>query len=237
MPGKPLLDLAGRPLVAWVWEIARDSGAGEVWVATDDERIRDAAVTFGAQVCMTSPDHTTGTDRIHEVAVTREWSDDTIVVNLQGDEPMVPPEMVSTVVGALIGDSGAGLATVATPVTSLQDALNPNIVKVVCDVAGRALYFSRAPIPFHRDGAEGSIATQRLHDGLLRHIGLYAYRVGALRALATLPVSPIESVEKLEQLRALWNGMPIAISVVEQAPPAGIDTPDDLARIRGMLGA
>ena len=228
LPGKMLLDLAGRPLLAWVWQVAEESGADEVVVATDDARIRAAAERFGARVCMTRADHPSGTDRVHEVAETLGWPDDAIVVNLQGDEPLLPPELVEQVAAALRADPDAGVATLATAVSSLADARNPNVVKVVCDAGGRALYFSRAPIPFHRDGGGP--------DGLLRHIGLYAYRVSALRRLAGLAPAPMEAIEKLEQLRALWHGIPIAVARAHGCPPGGVDTAEDLERVRELLG-
>jgi 3-deoxy-manno-octulosonate cytidylyltransferase (CMP-KDO synthetase) len=221
LPGKPLLDLAGRPLLAWVLDVARESGADEVVVATDDERIRKAASRFGADVAMTAADHPSGTDRVLEVAKSRGWADEDIIVNLQGDEPLVPPELVSLV---------------AVPLGSLADALNPNVVKVVTDALGRAMYFSRAPIPFTRDGGAESVTTQRRHDGMLRHIGIYAYRVAALRRIGALPQAPYEEIECLEQLRPLWNGIPIAVAITGVTPPAGVDTAADLERVRALMG-
>ncbi len=237
LPGKPLLDLAGRPLLAWVWDIARESGATQVVIATDDLRIRDAAQGFGAEVCMTSADHPSGTDRIHEVASALAWGDDELVVNLQGDEPLVPPELVVQVVTAFGTNPHVGMSTVATPIQSLDDALNPNVVKVVCDASMRAMYFSRAPIPFMRDGAQHGLESQIRYDGMLRHVGIYGYRVGTLRRLTELPVSPYEDVEKLEQLRALWHGIPIAVAIAGILPPAGVDTAEDLERVRALLEA
>lgn len=218
LPGKPLADLAGRPLLAWVWDIARESGADEVIVATDDERIRAAAENIGAEVMMTAAEHPTGTDRVHEVAMARGWADDVIVVNLQGDEPFVPPGLVQQVAKALHADADAGIATLATLVADLAEAMNPNAVKLVVDRNGRALYFSRAPIPFCREGAEAAVGSQRRHDGMLRHIGLYAYRVGTLAKLAALEASPLEELEHLEQLRALWHGIGITVDFAESRP-------------------
>lgn len=231
LPGKPLLDLAGRPLLAWVWQIATESGADEVVIATDDERIGKAAGKFGARVMMTRADHPSGSDRIDEVAQTLGWPDDAIVVNLQGDEPLLPPQLVVQVATALGADPDAGIATLATPVTSHAEAQDPNVVKVVCDGAGRALYFSRAPIPFNRDDAGDH------YGGMLRHIGLYAYRVAALRRLAALDPAPPERAERLEQLRALWYGIPIAVARATDAPAQGVDTREDLERVRELLGA
>lgn len=237
LPGKPLLDLAGRPLLAWVWDIARESGAEQVVIATDDDRIREAANRFGAEVCMTSADHPSGTDRIHEVAHSLGWSGDELIVNLQGDEPLVPPELVVQVASVLAADPSFGMSTVATPIVSLDDALNPNVVKVVCDEGMRAMYFSRAPIPFMRDGAQAGVESQIRHDGMLRHIGIYGYRVETLRRITMLPVSPYEDIEKLEQLRALWHGIPIAVAIAGILPPAGVDTAEDLERVRALIGA
>lgn len=235
LPGKPLADLAGRPLLAWVWDIARESGADEVIVATDDARIREAAEGIGATVMMTAAEHRTGTDRVHEVATARGWADDVIVVNLQGDEPFVPTILVQQVAKALHADPEAGIATLATLVTDLAEAMNPNAVKLVVDRNGRALYFSRAPIPFCRAGADTGVGSQRRHDGMLRHIGLYAYRVGTLAKLAALDPSPLEELESLEQLRALWHGIGITVDFAAERPRQGVDTPEDLERVRGFV--
>lgn len=235
LPGKPLADLAGRPLLGWVWDIARESGADEVLVATDDERIRDAATSLGASVVMTATEHKTGTDRVHEVAAARGWAEDVIVVNLQGDEPFVPPGMVQRVAAALRADADAGIATLATLIGDLGEAMDPNVVKLVVDRNGRALYFSRAPIPFCREGAESGVGSQRRHDGMLRHIGLYAYRVGTLAKLAAMEASPLEELERLEQLRALWHGIGITVDFADERPPQGVDTPEDLERVRSFV--
>ncbi len=228
LPGKMLLELAGRPLLAWVWQVAQESGADEVIVATDDDRIRRSAERFGARVSMTRADHASGTDRVCEVAEALGWPDDAVVVNLQGDEPLIPPELVEQVAMTLLADPEAGIATLATPVSSLAEARNPNVVKVVRDASERALYFSRAPIPFYRDGGGP--------EGMLRHIGLYAYRVKALKRLAALPTAPLEDAEKLEQLRALFNGIPIAVARASCTAPGGVDTAEDLARVRELVG-
>jgi 3-deoxy-manno-octulosonate cytidylyltransferase (CMP-KDO synthetase) len=218
-----------------VWQVASESGAAEVLIATDDQRIRDVAERFGAKVIMTGAGHPSGTDRVHEAVMAAGWPDQAIVVNLQGDEPLVPPELVAQVASTLASDPVAGIATLATPVTSLSAALDPNVVKVVSDADGRALYFSRAPLPFHRDGASAGIASQRRHDGMLRHVGLYAYRVAVLKRLAGLPPSPVEEAESLEQLRALWHGIPIAVARAAATPQPGVDTPADLERVRKLL--
>lgn len=237
LPGKPLADLGGRPMVQRVHERVVASGAAEVIVATDDERVRDAALAFGAEVQMTSPEHPSGTDRLAEVALQRGWRDADVVVNVQGDEPLLPPALVRQCAALLAADAGADLATLATPVLSLEEFLDPAAVKVVRRADGRALYFSRAPIPWHRDAAPAGLASQREHAGALRHLGLYAYRVGALRRLAAAPPSPLEQAEKLEQLRALELGMGIVVGIALERPGPGVDTPADLARVRRLLGA
>ncbi|NMG48407.1 3-deoxy-manno-octulosonate cytidylyltransferase [Azoarcus communis] len=237
LPGKPLADIGGKPMVVRVMERALASGAGEVWVATDHEAVRDAVLAAGGKVLMTRPDHPTGTDRLAEVALTLGWSDDDIVVNVQGDEPLIDPALVTAVADALAADDGAAIATAAHPILDVAEVFNPNVVKVVCDARQRAMYFSRAPIPWARD----AWATQR--DALpvdlpvLRHVGLYAYRVGFLKSYSALAPAPIEHWEALEQLRALWHGYPISVIRLEGAPAAGVDTPEDLARVRAIFAA
>lgn len=237
LPGKPLADIGGKPMVVRVMERALASGAGEVWVATDHEAVRDAVLAAGGKVLMTRPDHPTGTDRLAEVALTLGWSDDDIVVNVQGDEPLIDPALVTAVADALAADDGAAIATAAHPILDVAEVFNPNVVKVVCDARQRAMYFSRAPVPWARD----AWATQR--DALpvdlpvLRHVGLYAYRVGFLKSYSALAPAPIEHWEALEQLRALWHGYPISVIRLEGAPAAGVDTPEDLARVRAIFAA
>ena len=232
LPGKPLLKIAERPLIQWVWQRARDSGAASVILATDDARVRDAAQHFGADVIMTSPVHTSGTDRIAEVVGSLNWAAEDIVVNVQGDEPMMPSEVIARVAEGL-AKSGSDMATAAAPIESLQEFLDPNSVKVVCALDGRALYFSRAPIPWPRDHqADGQPSS---YAGALRHIGIYAYRVRSLLQFAEWPPTQLESAEKLEQLRALEHGMRIHVVTVNEAPPAGVDTPADLERVRALL--
>ncbi|MGB8328028.1 MAG: 3-deoxy-manno-octulosonate cytidylyltransferase [Steroidobacteraceae bacterium] len=233
-PGKPLADINGRPLLAWVHAQALRSRALEVIVATDDARIEEVARAIGAVVVMTRASHASGTDRIAEVAAARSWRDDEIVVNLQGDEPLMPPALMDEVATALANHAAAAIATAAAPIGGVEEFLDPNVVKVVIDRAGRALYFSRAPIPWHRDGGR-DLASQREFAGALRHIGLYAYRVGALRRLAGLPPGMLEQVEKLEQLRALENGLEIHVVETRQAPAADVNTPADLARVAQAL--
>jgi len=233
LPGKPLLIIGDRPLLHWVWQRARDSGAASVIVATDDERIRAAAQRFGAEALMTSSQHTSGTDRIAEVVRSRGFAAEDIVVNLQGDEPMMPSDVIAQVAGALAGSARIDIATAAAPVESLPEYLDPNCVKVVCARDGRALYFSRAPLPWPRDHASGGQPDR--YDGALRHIGLYAYRVRSLLEFAAWPPTPLETVEKLEQLRALEHGMHIHVVTLDETPPAGVDTPQDLERVRALL--
>lgn len=236
LPAKPLADIAGRPMVVRVMERAVASGAQEVWVATDHEGVAEAVRAAGGKVVMTRPDHPTGTDRLGEVVNVLGWGDDEIVVNVQGDEPLIDPAVVAGVAQSLQADPQASIATAAHAIDSVEEFLNPAVVKVVCDQRGRAMYFSRAPIPFPRDAAATGLlaAATALPAGLvpLRHVGLYAYRAGFLRVYSTLAASPFEGVEMLEQLRALWHGYQIRVEVLLEAPPAGVDTPEDLERVR-----
>jgi 3-deoxy-manno-octulosonate cytidylyltransferase (CMP-KDO synthetase) len=236
LPGKPLVDIAGKPMIAHVHARAVESGATEVIVATDDERIAAACASFAADVQMTSPQHASGTDRLAEVALRRGWQDDDVIVNVQGDEPLLPPVLVRQAAGLLAAQPQAAIGTLATPIESLAEFLDPNVVKVVVRDDGLALYFSRAPIPWQRDGAPGGLATQTAFAGALRHIGLYAYRAGALRRLAATPPSSLELAEKLEQLRALQAGLAIAVGRAAERPGPGVDTPEDLERVRRLLG-
>jgi len=235
LPGKPLADLGGRPMIRHVHERASAAGAAEVIVATDDERVAHACEAFGAEVQMTSPSHPSGTDRLAEVAVRRGWRDEEVVVNVQGDEPLLPPALVRQAAALLGADRGADIATLGTPIQSLGEFLDPAVVKVVRRADGRALYFSRAPIPWHRDGAPEGLASQREFGGAWRHVGLYAYRVGALRRLAAASPAPLELAEKLEQLRALHLGMSIVVGEALEPPRPGVDTPEDLERVRRAL--
>jgi len=236
LPGKPLIRIAGRPLIQWVYERARRSGAAEVLVATDDERIAEAARGFGAEVVMTSILHASGTDRIAEVAARRGWGDDEVVVNLQGDEPLMPESLIDQAAGLLAAHAGAGIGTLAARIATLGAYLDPNVVKVVTGAAQRALYFSRAPIPWNRDTAPAGLASQRGFGHARRHIGIYAYRTGALRRLAALPPSPLEQLEKLEQLRALENGFDMRVADAAEMPGPDVNTPEDVARVEALLG-
>jgi 3-deoxy-manno-octulosonate cytidylyltransferase (CMP-KDO synthetase) len=240
-PGKLLADLGGRPLLQWVYERATRSGAREIIIATDDVRIERVARAFGATVVMTAPSHASGTDRIAEVAVQRGWLDADVVVNVQGDEPLLPPTLIDQVAAALDEHGPAAIATLAAPILSLAEFLDPNNVKLVADTSGRALYFRRAPMPGHRAGvgagAAGAPARPQQFAGALRHIGLYAYRVGALRRLAGIAPSALERAEKLEQLRALEHGLEIRIRHALELPGPDVNTAEDLLRVARQLGA
>jgi 3-deoxy-manno-octulosonate cytidylyltransferase (CMP-KDO synthetase) len=234
LPAKPLLDISGRPMIQWVIAASKRTRADEVLVATDDERVALAAKECAV---MTRSDHASGTDRIAEVAASKGWSDATIVVNVQGDEPQLPPEIIDQVASLLEQQPDADIATLCTPISTLEEFLDPNAVKVVSDSNGAALYFSRAPIPWNRDGAPRGLTSQSSFTGAYRHLGIYAYRVAALREMSQTPPSDLERTEKLEQLRALQMGMRVAVAVATIAPPAGIDTPEDLERVRATLTA
>jgi 3-deoxy-manno-octulosonate cytidylyltransferase (CMP-KDO synthetase) len=235
LPGKALLAIAGKPMIQWVHERARASRAAEVLIATDDARIADAARGFGARVEMTSPAHQSGTDRIAEVARAQRWNESDIVVNVQGDEPLMPHALIDQVGELLAANVDAGMATLAAPLSRTEDLLDPNIVKVVVDVGGRALYFSRAPIPWNRDSAPAGLASQKSFSGSRRHIGIYAYRVRALLRLAALAPTPLEQTEKLEQLRALENGIEIRVADAIQKPGPDVNTREDLERAAAEL--
>ena len=232
LPAKPLLDLGGKPMVARTAERAMQSGAEEVWVATDHPDVMAAAALHGLSVMLTRTDHPSGTDRLAEVIEQRGWDDDTIVVNVQGDEPLIDPALIARTARQL-AESGANIATVAHPISKAVDHFNPNIVKVVCKADGDALYFSRAPIPYARDhfAREGK---ESLPAGIpaFRHVGLYAYRARFLRAYARLAPSPLEAFEALEQLRALFHGFRISVLISDHLPMPGVDTPEDAARMQ-----
>ena len=233
LPGKPLLLIGGRPLIQFVWQQAKASGARSVVIATDDERIATAARSFGAECMVTAAHHESGTDRIAEVARARAMPPEDIVVNLQGDEPLMPPEVIRQVAQALESSPDAGMATALAPVHSLSEFLDPNCVKALRAYDGRALYFSRAPVPWPRDSTEDDLPAS--YAGAWRHIGIYAYRVSSLLQFAAWPPSTLEITEKLEQLRALERGMQIQTVLLQQTPPGGVDTPQDLARVREAL--
>ncbi|UCC13573.1 MAG: 3-deoxy-manno-octulosonate cytidylyltransferase [Gammaproteobacteria bacterium] len=235
LPGKPLLDIAGAPMIRHVWQRATASGAQEVLIATDDERVLSACEGFGATAIMTSSAHASGTDRIAEVAALAEWGEDELVVNVQGDEPLIPSENIRQVADLLHHRPDAEMATLCTGIRSLDEYLDTNVVKVVRAEDGGALYFSRAPIPWHRDTAPSGIASQSRYRDSLRHIGIYAYRVGALMRLSDSPQCPLEVAEALEQLRALWLGYSILADVAVEEPGPGVDTPEGLEHVRSLM--
>ncbi|MDR0934096.1 MAG: 3-deoxy-manno-octulosonate cytidylyltransferase [Burkholderiaceae bacterium] len=230
LPNKPLADIDGKPMVVRTAEQARLSGAADVIVATDATAIMDACARHGVRAMMTQASHPSGTDRIAEVARNTGWPDKAIVVNVQGDEPLIDPALVAATAAKVSGD--VPMATAAHPLHELDDVFNPNIVKVVFDREGRALYFSRAPIPWHRDSFQEGARYLPAGYAAYRHIGLYAFRNDFLQRYAELPVSPLEQFEALEQLRVLWHGYAIAVHVSESAPAAGVDTPADLELVR-----
>jgi 3-deoxy-manno-octulosonate cytidylyltransferase (CMP-KDO synthetase) len=232
LPGKPLLDIAGKSMIERVHDCARASGADHVVIATDDERIAEAVRTFGGQVCMTRPDHPSGTDRLAEAVERLDLDDDEIVVNLQGDEPLMPPGLIRAVAELLAVRPAAGMATACHAIAGREDFLNPNVVKVVTDHEGYALFFSRAPIPWPREVMAGKSSAP---IKAFRHIGLYAYRAGFVARYAAWPTCPLETTESLEQLRVLWNGEKIAVVEADEAPLAGVDTPEDLERVRNYF--
>ncbi len=235
LPDKPLLDVAGKPLIVRVLERVRDCGAAQVIVATDDAAIAEVVRAHGGGALMTRPDHASGTDRLAEVAEQLGWPDETILVNVQGDEPLIPPALVAQLAQALDENKALAIATAAAPVTSSEEWFDPNAVKVVCNAAGEALYFSRAPIPWARDALAANDRPAVPPVAVWRHIGIYAYRVRFLRRFVSWPVAPIEAAEALEQLRALWHGERIRVLTLDKAPPAGVDTPEDLARVRAWF--
>src|SRR5512143_1931689 len=234
LPGKPLADIGGKPMVVRVAERARASGASRVVVATDDERIRAAVVAHGLEACLTRADHPTGTDRLAEAASQLGLADDAIVVNVQGDEPLLSPALIREVAELLHAHPDAAIATACHAIADAAEAFNPNVVKVVLDAKGYALYFSRATIPWAREAFAASREAVPPGLPLHRHYGLYAYRVGFLRAYPALPPAPIERFEVLEQLRALWHGHRIVVAVTKGTPAPGVDTEDDLARVRAI---
>ncbi len=234
LPGKPLSELEGQSMIRRVYQRACDSAAQRVVVATDDERVAGEVRSFGGEVCMTSADHESGTDRIEEVAAQLQLDDEQIVVNVQGDEPLIPPLVIDQVAHNLAARAAADIATLATPITEGEQFTDPNAVKVVCDRQGYALYFSRAPIPWPRDEVAAE-ADALPAAGALRHLGIYAYRVSFLRRFITWPVTPLEATEKLEQLRALEHGVKIHVDEAREIPPPGVDTPQDLEKVRDLL--
>ena len=248
LPDKPLADIHGKPMIVRVAERAKLSSASRVVVAADDSRILDAVRAHGFEAVLTRPDHASGTERLAEAADILALADDEIVVNVQGDEPLIDPVLIDAVAEKLAADAGLVMSTAAHPIESAADFFNPNAVKVVLDRTGRALYFSRAPIPWARDEFARPNIDQPARDefaqdqsalpanlGALRHIGIYGYRAGFLRAYSQLAASPIEGIEALEQLRVLWHGHSIGVFVAAHAPAAGVDTQEDLERVRAVF--
>ena len=237
LPGKPLLPIAGKPMIQHVWEQARKSGAERVVIATDDASIVEACQVFGAEVLLTRDDHESGTDRLAEVAAALGLPADAIVVNVQGDEPLIPPSIIDQVAANLAAHPEAGIATLGEPIEDVAALFNPNVVKVVTDCNGLALTFSRAPLPWARDALAQN--REQLPEGVpyRRHIGMYAYRAGFLQDFVGWGPCWLEKTEALEQLRALWHGVRIHVADALEAPPVGVDTPEDLERVRRLLEA
>lgn len=232
LPGKPLVDINGKPMVVHVLERARESGADRIIVATDNEEVMRVVQAAGGEVCMTRVDHQSGTERLAEVVEKCGFSDDTVIVNVQGDEPMIPPAIIRQVAENL-SIRNVGMATLAVPIHSAEEAFNPNAVKVVMDAEGYALYFSRATIPWDRD--RFALSRETIGNTFLRHIGIYGYRAGFIRRYVSWQTSPLEQIEMLEQLRVLWYGEKIHVAVASVVPGTGVDTPDDLERVRQAL--
>lgn len=233
LPGKVLADIQGKPMIQWVVEKAKQSGAAKVIVATDNDQVEEAVKGFGGEVCKTRADHQSGTERLAEVMETYAFNDDQVIVNVQGDEPFIPPENIKQVAENLAGQSSARMATLAMKITSVEEAFNPNAVKVLCDKDGYALYFSRATIPYDRDRFLNQSQVEALGDYYLRHIGIYAYRAGFIKDYVSWPASQLEQIESLEQLRVLWQGEKIHVEAAnKRLPVEGVDTPEDLEKAR-----
>lgn len=236
LPDKPLADIGGLPMVVRVAQRALQSEASQVVVAADDERIVAACAAHGVQALLTRQDHLSGSDRLAEACQLLGLPDDAVVVNVQGDEPLMPPALINEVAHVLSERPDASMSTAAHAIGSVEEFTNPNVVKVVMDARQMALYFSRAPIPWWREGQADSGFKALPSPAPLRHIGIYAYRAGFLALFPTLPPAPIETTESLEQLRALWHGHRIAVHVTPEAPGPGVDTPQDLALVRSLIG-
>ncbi|MGL9735464.1 MAG: 3-deoxy-manno-octulosonate cytidylyltransferase [Symbiopectobacterium sp.] len=234
LPGKPLVDINGKPMVVHVMERALKSGASRVIVATDHPDVQRVVELAGGEVCLTSPDHHSGTERLAEVIERCQFPDDEIIVNVQGDEPLIPPVIIRQVADNM-AVCQAGMATLAVPITTAEEAFNHNAVKVVMDAQGYALYFSRATIPWDRERFAQNQNKETIGDHFLRHIGIYAYRAGFIRRYVTWQPSSLEQVELLEQLRVLWYGEKIHVAVVQAVPSVGVDTPEDLQRVRAAM--
>ncbi len=235
LPGKPLLNLNGKPMIEHVYQCALQAGAEQVVIATDDERIVDAAKKFSADVCLTSADHQSGTDRLAEVCQQYQWHDNKIVVNLQGDEPLTPADILQQVAHNLDKHPEAGMATLSTPITQNEDIFDANIVKVISNHNNMAMYFSRANIPFYRD--DNDALTDEQVSVYQRHLGIYAYRVSFLKNYSQLAECKLENIEKLEQLRALYHGIAIHVEQAKSLPGPGVDTPEDVQKVCQLLEA
>lgn len=232
LPGKPLADIGGKPMIQWVYEQAIQAGADKVIVATDDSRVEHVVKAFGGEVCMTSPDHESGTERLAEVVEKMAIPDDHIIVNVQGDEPLIPPSIIAQVARNL-ASSEAPMATLAVEIDHESEVFNPNAVKVVMDKDGYAMYFSRATIPWDRDNFAND--SKSIAQPLMRHIGIYAYRAGFINTYINWQPTVLEKIECLEQLRVLWYGEKIHVEVAKDAPSAGVDTPEDLEVVRKII--
>ncbi|MGE0081873.1 MAG: 3-deoxy-manno-octulosonate cytidylyltransferase [Thiohalomonadaceae bacterium] len=237
LPGKPLLDIAGKPMLQHVFERALESGAAEVVIATDDNRIRAAAEAFGAPVCMTAAHHRSGSERLAEVVAQLGYGSDEVIVNLQGDEPLMPPALLRQVAAGLMEHPAAPMATLCTPIDTARELFDPNVVKVVTDAQGYALYFSRAPIPWDRDAQAARPGELPAGVKHYRHLGIYAYRAGFLARYVGTPACELETRESLEQLRVLWMGEKIHVAEAAALPGPGVDTPADLEKVRLLVGA
>lgn len=232
LPGKPLADIGGKPMIEWVYAQAIQAGAENVIIATDDHRVEQAVKGFGGQVCMTSPNHESGTERLAEVVKKMAIPDEHIIVNVQGDEPLIPPSIISQVAENL-ANSQAPMATLAVEITDQAEVFNPNAVKVLTNKDGYAMYFSRATIPWDRDNFASN--DKVIAQPLMRHIGIYAYRAGFINTYINWQPTALEKIECLEQLRVLWYGEKIHVAVAKQAPAAGVDTPEDLEVVRKII--
>jgi len=240
LPGKVLADISGKPMIQWVVEKAQQSGAKQVIVATDNDEVAETVLAFGGEVCRTRADHQSGTERLAEVMEQYQFDNDQVIVNVQGDEPFIPSENIAQVAKNLANQQRtsqqqARMATLAVHITDVEEALNPNAVKVLCDKDGYALYFSRATIPYDRDKFLNNDDIKTIGDFYLRHIGIYAYRAGFIKDYVNWPTSQLEQIESLEQLRVLWQGEKIHVDVAEsRLPVEGVDTPEDLAKARAF---
>ncbi len=237
LPGKPLADIAGKSMIERVYQQACQSSADRVVIATDHQEIEQVCIGFGAEVVMTASDHPSGTDRLQQVASMLGFEENHIIVNVQGDEPLIPPALIDQVAGNLAGDAEASVATLCEPIHEVSELFNPNAVKVVTDVRSHAIYFSRAALPWARDAFAGNQQSLPEDVTFNRHIGIYAYRVGLLNRFVAWGPGPLESIECLEQLRVLYHGDRIHVETALETPPAGIDTPEDLERVRRIMMA